>query len=129
MSALDPAELRYASISAFGLIIFTTLLKWTGVGNTRYQPAKLGTSNTTSLARKSVLDNFFDPTLSLGSNGLSTFIDGILTPAQFAVDLLLTWSSVWNTLGFTSIFIIVPMLVMTVIVLSFIINAAEAIIP
>jgi len=117
MSAIDPRELRYAAISAFGLIIFTTLLKWTGVGQTRFKPLKPNTSNTTAAVNQSNLDAVMDPSLST-SNPFAVFIDMALTPLQLFIDLLLTWSSVWDSMGFTSIFILVPMTIMLVVVAS-----------
>lgn len=114
MSAIDPRELRYVSVSAFGLIIFTTLLKWTGVGSTRYKPTKPNTGNTTSATDKTFLDGLMDPDLT--GSAFGQLIDAALTPLQLIIDFLLTWSSVWDSMGFTSIFILVPMLIMMVVV-------------
>jgi hypothetical protein len=128
MSVISPEEMRYSSISAFGLIIFTAILKWSGVGATRFTPAKLDTTETENLGNKSVIETLFDPDFT-NSTPFNALIDAVLTPLQFAIDLLLTWASVWDTLGFGSVFIIVPMFLMTVIVASAALSLVEAILP
>lgn len=129
MSGFDAAKLRYGSISAFGLIIMTTILKWSGLGQTRYQPTKPNSGNVTAVADKSVLDSLMDPDITGGASAIDTLIDGALTPVQIIVDLFLTWFNVWDAMGWSSIFIIVPMLIMAAVVISMIINVIETVIP
>lgn len=129
MSSISSSEMRYAAISFFGLIIFTTFLKWTGLGKTRYKPLKPDTSNATQLNDSTFLNNLFDPSIGSGSSAINTLIDVVITPIQLFVDLLLTWSAVWDAMSFTSIFIIVPMFIMLAILVSFIIVVAQTFIP
>lgn len=131
MSILEPEEMRYAAISAFGLIIMTTLLKWSGLGQTRYTPLKPGISNTTQFNQSSTLDSLMEPNLTggLGSGPLGLILDVVLTPFQIIIDFLLMWSMVWDSMGFMSIFIIVPMFLMAVIVAGAIVKLVAAIIP
>lgn len=128
MSAIDPRELRYTAIATFGLIIYTTLLKWTGVGQTRYKPAKPNTQNATDAVNEGVISGIMDPDLT-GSAPFDELIDLALTPLQLFIDLLLTWSSVWDSMGFTSIFILVPMMIMLVVVASGLYRLIEVALP
>jgi hypothetical protein len=127
MSILEPQELRYAAISAFGLMIFTTLLKWTGVGSTRYSPVKPSTGNVTDAGQRSTIDQIMNP--SLTESALDPVIDMVLTPLQLVIDQLIMWGNVYDAMGLGSIFIIVPMLIMVVIVVGAIIKIVEAVLP
>lgn len=129
MSLLEPEEMRYASISAFGLIVFTTILKWSGVGNTRYTPVKPSTANATKAGNRTVLDSVMDPSLTGGSTGIDYVIDIVLTPIQIVIDQLLMWSNVWDVMGFGSIFIIVPMMIMLAIIGGVIIKLLSTVLP
>jgi hypothetical protein len=128
MSVLSPEELRYGSISAFGLIIFTTILKWTGVGQTRFQPAKLDTQNATQIDDPTAFETFMDPSIT-SSSPFADIIDLVLTPFQFFVDMLLMWSNVYDVMGFASVFIIVPMLIMLVVLAGVAVTMLEAALP
>lgn len=128
MSIISPEEIRYGSISAFGLIIMTTLLKWSGVGSTRYTPMKPDTTNATAIASRSAFETFMDPSIS-SSSPFTKVIDLVLTPFQLLLDLLVMWGNVWDAMGFGSIFIIVPMLVMLLILAGIAVKMMEAALP
>lgn len=131
MTVLNPSEFRYGAISSLGLIIFTTLLKWTGVGSTRYKPTKPDTTNASKFNSTSQLDFVFNPGdfSSINNSQLLEVLELIVLPLQIFVDLLLTWGSVWDSLGFISIFIIAPMTVMLIIIAGVVITLWEAIYP
>lgn len=131
MSLIEPEEIRYASISAFGLIVFTTLLKWSGLGNTRYDPIKPNSGNVTDVGNRSALETLMEPSLTggPGSGVIDAIIDIVLTPIQIPVDLILMWVNVWDAMGMMSMFIIVPMFVMFVIVAGVAVKLVSVIIP
>lgn len=128
MSILTPAEMRYGSISAFGLIIMTAILKWSGVGNTRYTPMKPDTANATALASRSAFETFMDPSIT-SSSPFVKVIDLVLTPFQLLVDMVVMWGNVWDAMGWGSIFIIVPMLIMFLILAGIVVKMMEAVLP
>lgn len=128
MSALEPEEIRYASISAFGLIILTTLLKWSGIGQTRFTPMKPDTTNATSIGSRSAFETFMDPSIT-SSSPFAKLIDVVLTPLQLVVDLLVTWSNVWDVMGIASVFVIVPMFIMLTIVAGVAVKLANTALP
>lgn len=131
MSVLSPSEFRYAAISSLGLIIFTTLLKWTGVGQTRFTPGKPDTAPAAETNSTTFLETLYDPggVGAIDDTIVADFLDIVVLPLQIFVDILLTWASVWDSLGFISIFIIAPMTIMIVIIAGVIITLWEVVYP
>lgn len=128
MSAIEPEEMRYAAISTFGLIVFTAILKWSGVGQTRFTPMKPNTVNATSLDSRSAFETFMDPSITT-SSPFAKLIDAVLTPLQIVIDLLVTWANVWDAMGFGAIFIIVPMFIMLTIIAGVAVKLANTALP
>lgn len=128
MSLIEPEELRYGSISMFGLIIMSTLLDWTDLGS-KYEPTKPSTSNVTQVGDRSALDQMMDPDIGGGASAIDTMIDIILTPIQFPINMLIQWSNVWDAMGMMSVFIIVPMMIMMFILAGILVKVVSMILP
>lgn len=127
-SPISGAQLRYASISAFGLIVFSTIVSWAGLANQKYTPMKPDTSNATALANRSAFETFMDPSIS-SSSPFVKIIDLTLTPFQMVIEMLLMWANLWDIMGWASVFLIVPMLIMLTILLSVAVSLMEAALP
>lgn len=124
MSALEPEEIRYASISMFGLIMYTTFLAWIGELQTAnvYSPTQPNTADVEALNQSSTY-NILEPGSFTGPVAyiqavLDFGVDLITVPVDILVSLLLTWHNLWNIAGFGSGVVIVPMFVMIVIIIG-----------